>query len=1253
MGLNLAPLGKKLNEYAGDVGRFFGGVADAVVPGDQSNWHQPAAPTQQPQARPAVSLAQPQQQAAANIGQSLGYGPNPIPSMADAAMASMKPKVAVKKPQTLADQTKQLAAMNAAAPQPDASQGGYTKPGNPILGTVEAIAKPLLDMRQANMDQTLAGLNGVKVARDPATGQPVRNGNSKMVVDPNSVEAVSSLASNFVGGLKMGGKPPVKMVDTPAGKVTLSPRDWPTDGLPGPDTPPVGRPPISDEARAATAAANPHQVAIPEVVPGDHAQAIANSQKLSNPVQTASSLWESTMRDLRKQSPDEYQNFWRSVEDPSSASHSPLLQKAIGAWRQGSDIAHAGATALGKEVGYVNDYARHPWDLTGWAEAEKGVPGSGGEGVFTTKPRIHQTIAEGEATGLKLGTDPLAEGKSYFGAAASQLRKDALVKGFSEADANATARPHTLDLGYGKTVQLSDEGMAAAKGTAFSRGSQKMVVKGLRATNKTVKSTLLSMSQFHTINIGGLRAAPALILRGHPVAAAKGVYGMLRGAFGHQYADRVIGHALEDGTVEKAAQVGMPYGSSEYSDGLKLVGIGEHTVFGKQMPMMHDQVVRSILTDLEKKGVPLDSPQARAAGKAGNNMMGFVNKEAQKVGPVQRRAMNDWLLAGQFTPAKFGSLRDTARGGVAGKYARATVAGNVAALTAVAAGIGFIGQQKSDDIRDLLLRSLLDPSAPSSETDAKGNTLKYRLPGSNVSDVTKLVGMKLVRGNDGHLTVDWRPGNMPQTVEDFLRARLSPLGSAGVKILTNVTFAGKPLYDPNAPLGTKAQQAATSLVVGNLPIGTQGLAYTDTVKNAMPGDIKDVLNAQTPGTNPILKSIGSSFGLTPATDQTVGKGKDSAQYFDARAQARGSLDKNDKAVFDAIHPDTKNPVTGKYQTSPTVWDGQTRASDYLSHPNVLAADNKLNQQLATNGQKIDPFFKLPADQQSKFLTYSTLNQNDPQKTRIEGDNPWMRPFQNERSDFFAQLPPGDPNKPKSPVAYPTPDTATAAIQDQYFKLTDSKQKADFIKANPALVDQFAKEDNYNRTVRGIKNLPQYDKYPTADAGTQKILDTYNALPKSKSGGNTGADSGARSAWIKANPAAYAKMTGFLLQTSLYGLEKSAGQAAFESQGFDQKGLKDISSVARDINQSVDANGNTIYSLTANGSGSSTSKFKSSSSGGSGGGGSFLIRQAKQGKFDTKLGHDDFKKVSSKRKGMKVASKGAGGKPKVSLKASKA
>jgi hypothetical protein len=181
----------------------------------------------------------------------------------------------------------------------------------------------------------------------------------------------------------------------------------------------------------------------------------------------------------------------------------------------------------------------------------------------------------------------------------------------------------------------------------------------------------------------------------------------------------------------------------------------------------------------------------------------------------------------------------------------------------------------------------------------------------------------------------------------------------------------------------------------------------------------------------------------------------------------------------------------------------------------------------------------------------------------------MPDFQKQRSDFFATLPASNPDKPKAPIEYPQPSPEVETLQNQYYQITDPKQRAAFLDKNPDLPAQFAANDRYSRDIRTAKNLPLYDSYPQPDPSLQKVMDDYGQLPKG---------TGARSAWIKVNPDLWNKMITYYSQNSLYNIEKSAQQAAFQNVGFDSKGLGAIKNLGQDIAQGVDANGNKIYAL---------------------------------------------------------------------------
>lgn len=1031
----------------------------------------------------------------------------------------------------------------------------------------------------------VAGASGRVIVRTADNRTPLNEAGFAKVPSPApGLEPTSTPVTSSQRTIKVGQATPPDFLQTSPDYVPKTPQELadlsPKEqmALTQPNTPLAPA-----EVNTAT---NPYKSITTPVQPGDYAHAVVNSQVVSRPIDTARTLLTDTLKQLKKQSPGEYNNFWQAVEDPSNSNHSPLLQNAIDQWRNVDNKVHGESQALGGNTNYLTEHALHPWQLP--EEFTNHIVNGGSPKDFkglNNLSRKYRTITEGQVAGLKLGTDPLGEANRYLQANSSILRKASLKQGLAMADAHQEVKPVTLDLGNGHTVQLSKQGASQARGVQYHVPSSNPVIKGVRTAGQGIKTTILSGGQFHTINIGLLRSVPALIGSGHPRAAATAAYDALRGSFSKRYADEVIGKAIKDGTVDKAAQIGMPFGSSGYNtEGTFLKsGVGHQLVFNQQIPMFYNQVVRSIIADLEKKGIPLNSAEAQAAGKAGNNTLGFINKEVQKIPPNVNQGLSDLLLARQFTHSKFSQLRTAAtpasykNGAVAGKYAAANIGGNVITAAGLITGVGYALSQKSDNIKDSLLRALIDPAVATPGKDSKGNTIKYRLPGTDTSDIAKLLGIKLVRNSNGHLGVSFNPQNVPPGVADYARARLAPFPSAAVKVATNTTYASKPLYDPNAQAGVKAEQGATSVLSGFLPIGAQGLPLTKAVKDRLPGNIQNVLNAQTPGSNPLLKSVGSSFGLTPTTDQTVGKGLQSSQYFSALGDAKSGLNSHEQAALELYAGNKKNPVTGKYDVQPNVNDTVSKARTLLDQPKVIDHLISMNQKLQSEGQKTDPLWSGSKDQITKVLQYQAMPPGGPDRTHwLNQNKDWYQPLSNQRTAFFNSLPTGDANKPSAPIEYPNASPEVASQQEQFFNITDSKQRADFLQDHPEVQTQLDAQVDYNNKLRQAQGYSTLDTYPTASPGVQKIIDTYSSIPKGggKKGGNL-----YRSQWIQSHPQDYAAMQKYFTQSSLYGLEKDAGQAQFQDTGFSSKGLGDIYNLGQyDIGKQTDANGNAIYAL---------------------------------------------------------------------------
>jgi hypothetical protein len=933
---------------------------------------------------------------------------------------------------------------------------------------------------------------------------------------------------------------------------------------------------------------------IPKVNPGDYQKVRSNGQLAENQISNAA---HQALFALGKLSQQSRKVFWeRYVEHPGtiagiqSKAERAKVQTAVDRWRGGADLVNAlsNSVATTKEAltPYVQNYAKHVWDLRDpkdrarfmdLVEGQQRLP-SDWNGL-DNQPRVFKTVAQGKAAGFKLLNEgrPEKDMADYFARSGAALKKQAIIKGVTEADANVP-KDAWLDFHDGKAPTPVSKAAQKEMRVFTTPSDAKFLLRAYRTANRTAKRTLLSLSQFHPININLLQAAPAMALKGHEIGAAKAVLGTF-GAMSHNESDRIMQKALEDGTIEKAARIGTPvrYGS-DFSETGKLTpggASGERMIFEQQIPAAHVQMVRSVVKDLERKGINLDSPQARDAGEKVNKIMGFMNTELRNDNPKVARAAGDVLLAPQFTRAKWGVLLDALhKGGAGGSYARAAVAGKYLTELGLMVGAGYAVGQQSDNLLDMAKRAAISPAIPTPFKDDKGNNIQLRLPSNYISEAAGIPA-SLTRDQNGRVQIQGpkSANDVVQNTEAYGRNRLAMIPGDFLKVLTNTDFPGRQLYDnPNAQpgdlqvptTGKGATQALTTLLASHLPIGSQGITQTNAVESKLPQDVQDVLNQGKGGINPVIKSALSAIGATPQTDKTVGKGLQTTQYFSALDSAKKGLNPNDLAAFNSIHQQTKDPVTGQYIIKPTVFDGSAKATLYLQHPNVLTADTKLNQTLKDQGQTIDPFFNLSGDQQKAYLAYQTMQPGSADRTDwINKNQSWYTDFNGARSAFFDQLPPGDPNRPTAPIQFPEPSAQVVALQKQYDAIPDGpnagQQKAQFLTSNPALADQFDKQFQYDNALRQARGYAAIKDAPKPSDQLRSFMDTYNA-----------ADKAGRASIRNSQPGMYQAMIGFYDAADINGINKTGAVNRLQGEP-DQTSQqnKEISNLAKDIYQNAD------------------------------------------------------------------------------------
>lgn len=454
-----------------------------------------------------------------------------------------------------------------------------------------------------------------------------------------------------------------------------------------------------------------------------------------------------------------------------------------------------------------------------------------------------------------------------------------------------------------------------------------------------------------------------------------------------------------------------------------------------------------------------------------------------------------------------------------------------------------------------------------------GHSMMENRPGQELS-VEIPYGEKDEKGNQRVINVPFMPGFMtiPRAAVNTVLAvkrgdakgvvkeaskSLSSIIQTGASVISNQDYFGRPIYNDQATADAEG-------IAPDNALQAAGKIATYTAGQFSPAWVRGVIDK--------VSGKPTEQAIATALEAPVRFGKrlnpETSAHFKDVDEIYGSLDKNGKAAWDTIHKKLKN-VNGEYMTDKTVDSGLARASVYLDNPEVLEGDNEMARRAKARGQKIDPLFDLPADQQRIALRMDTLPPKDPNKTVLRKENPWLTDLSKARGKFFDSLPPGDPNKPKGPITYPEPTPEVAKLQDAYFQLEDSTMKRQMFTDNPELADQFAKEEQYSRAVRAMKDLPQYDKYPEPPKDVQNLMDFYTSMPK---GEGANGKSPTRSAWIKSHPTEWAKMTEQFDKQALYNLQQDMQVAAFEGQDPTEKGIKSIASLAKSLGMSTGSGG---------------------------------------------------------------------------------
>ena len=617
-------------------------------------------------------------------------------------------------------------------------------------------------------------------------------------------------------------------------------------------------------------------------------------------------------------------------------------------------------------------------------------------------------------------------------------------------------------------------------------------------------------------------------------------------------------------TLEWANTTGLTHGIHEISadvggpliEKIPLIKQAHSAMFEREIPYMKLKTLQSY-TEGRDITNPADVEYVREAAKATNYAYGGLNRAVEGFTPTGAKHWGRGLLALDFNEGQVRSLINAViKGGPGGDVARRVVAGRMA-LIAAPGTVAWAVQnpdeaKKPGDWLKTIADQLVDPHVPSS----------FKTPGGIPKNI------KLITNDAGKLFRIVQPAfdknNPDKTIG--LKHEAAANTSAGVSELlqlkNNQDYYGNPIFIKNKNGGVNIAKTAGQIGLTAAPIPANQVARV-------------VQGKETPAE--------AAINITGVGHTAANPDDPRLKILNSRGKVYQSLSPDNKAAVDLVHPGWNQNLTPDQKTA--IYQNPAYESNkwnVLAHnQDAVTALRKQDMVAQQNGQPGDPLFKLSPQDYKTVTTYQWLKNSDPgtdannsAAVMYNEHTDLIKNYENDVHNYGQQMTQAyqqssglqgstDSNFQVGAVPHFTVTPQIQSSVNDYSNLTDSKSRVDYLAQHPEVSQYFDAQFKYENQVRASLNEPLLKPFPKASSEVQGILDTYSALPASKSGGNTDpSTSGMRSAWIKANPGEYAKMNIYYAQYDAYILSKQAGQVQFQGQDYNQKSLKAIQSLGQ-------------------------------------------------------------------------------------------
>jgi hypothetical protein len=679
-------------------------------------------------------------------------------------------------------------------------------------------------------------------------------------------------------------------------------------------------------------------------------------------------------------------------------------------------------------------------------------------------------------------------------------------------------------------------------------------LKGYDTLNQSMKNIKLSMGGFHNINEMLNQAAL------NPTGAAK--------AAGVLVDPKLFRDQMNvwdaNGTMEKALHTGLTLGGgSEFGDGGSLIDRGKYNpvrvfhdaLFGRQIPFSKMQVFERYTKGLDLNKAA-DYDKMRGISRGINNTFGGINRLVDGMSPTRMKQFSRAILAVDYNEGQvrtlLTSLDPRKLTTTEGRMARQVVVGRATILalpgTVQAISQGKIGNNP-EEIAKFVAQQYVNPTLTTGDKTAGGNPKRITLIAGIVNKVDRAVAPALNSNNP----------NKFSGLESELGGNLGPAASLAEEEKANSDYYGNPMHGKGLNAAEDVGQALNAAAPIPFSPGARVVAGVGGLKN-----------------NPVVKLLsGGQQPITPgeAAIDTSGIGRVSAdpnapemQIMNNRELVREGLSPDDQGALDSIHP-SWNPNSTKVQQAAVYNNPNYEINKWTTladNRQVFNAEAAQNAFAVAHGEPGNPLFALSPHNQAVIIRYEQLKASDPGSDAndtaavIYAQNKGViTKFENDTATYETQMnalykssggTQGDNSPQITPggVPYPTVSASTQNLVNQYYKISDSKTRAQFITDNPEINQYFTAMSNYENAKRASLNEPLLKDYPQAPPALNNWINQYTAASKTE-----------RTAMRDANTNNYNAMSDYFAKVDEYNLALTGGQAKFQGQNFSQANLKEI------------------------------------------------------------------------------------------------